>query len=208
MWREMRRWTARLLPGPPLRLGGGAGGTLRSGVTSSAKRASSARFSSTGSCQDDAVELHVGVVVAVERAHCPRCSAARSPARMVKLSSSCHGVATCTSARSRWMAGVRKCASSRATSMLQGLEGAEEQRVSLEAVQPHGGVRIDVLEGARDHLQAGVVDLVIGQPLHEDARPASAPAGSARRIPACRDCRCRRAWDRGYRPTPRRTCAA
>ena len=51
---------------------------------------------------------------------------------------------------------------------LQRLERAEEQRVALETVQPHGGVWVDVLKCARDHLQACVVDLVIGQPLDED----------------------------------------
>ena len=57
------------------------------------------------------------------------------------------------------------------------LEGADEQRVALEAVQPHGGVRIDVLKRARDHLETGVVDLVVRQPLDEDAsRPEGAPA--------------------------------
>ena len=45
---------------------------------------------------------------------------------------------------------------------VQGFEGAQEQRVPLKTVQPHGGVGIDVLEGARDHLQAGIVDLMIG----------------------------------------------
>ncbi len=57
------------------------------------------------------------------------------------------------------------------------LERAEEEGVALEAIQPDGRVGIDGLEGARDHLEAGVVDLVIGQPLHEDpVRPERAPA--------------------------------
>src|SRR5207245_6527085 len=51
---------------------------------------------------------------------------------------------------------------------LQRLERAEEQRVALETVQPHRGVRVDVLKGARNHLQARVVDLVIRQPLNKD----------------------------------------
>jgi hypothetical protein len=59
----------------------------------------------------------------------------------------------------------------------QRLPRADEQRVALEAVEPERRVGIDGLEGAGDHLQADVVDLVVGQPLHEDpVRRQHAPA--------------------------------
>ena len=65
----------------------------------------------------------------------------------------------------------------------QWCEGADEQRVPLEPVQPHGGMGIDVLKRARDHLQARVVDLVIGQPLDEDPARIQDPLAERVELP-------------------------
>ena len=51
---------------------------------------------------------------------------------------------------------------------LQRFTGPHEHCIPLKTIQPHGGMGVDVLEGARNHLQTDIIDLVIGQPLHED----------------------------------------